>query len=170
MLPESTIRDALVTYLSVAEGDLVRLRDHVASGSDAVMDRLSGVYKRKLQLCSLVVAIAVAIIMNADTFVVTRSLWNDAGLRAQMAAAAPLVVQAYENSSSFDQLKQLQDTVHPLPLGWPRSLPHGLEWITKVVGLLLTGLAVSLGAPFWFDLLSRFVRVRATGAKPASKT
>jgi hypothetical protein len=37
-----------------------------------------------------------------------------------------------------------------------------MEWILKVLGLLLTGLAVSLGAPFWFDVLNKIVVVRST--------
>jgi len=42
--------------------------------------------------------------------------------------------------------------------------------LLKLVGLLLTGLAVTLGAPFWFDLLSMFVRIRGTGKKPTGRT
>ncbi len=36
------------------------------------------------------------------------------------------------------------------------------QWIAgHFLGFLLTGLAASLGAPFWFDLLNRFVNLRA---------
>ena len=35
-------------------------------------------------------------------------------------------------------------------------------------GWLLTAIAVSLGAPFWFDMLNNFVNLRITGAKPAT--
>ena len=35
------------------------------------------------------------------------------------------------------------------------------------LGFLITAFAISLGAPFWFDLLNRFVNLRASGAKPA---
>jgi hypothetical protein len=30
----------------------------------------------------------------------------------------------------------------------------------------MTGLAVSLGAPFWFDMLKKVLSVRAAGPKP----
>jgi hypothetical protein len=40
-------------------------------------------------------------------------------------------------------------------------------WV-KWTGFFLTGLAVSLGAPFWFDLLSKFMNVRSS-FKPADK-
>ena len=43
-----------------------------------------------------------------------------------------------------------------------------LRWLAfKLLGWLMTALAVSIGAPFWFDLFGRLVNLRATGAKPA---
>lgn len=41
--------------------------------------------------------------------------------------------------------------------------------LLKVVGLIVTVCAVSLGAPFWFDLLSTFVNIRGAGPKPDAK-
>jgi hypothetical protein len=38
-----------------------------------------------------------------------------------------------------------------------------------VCGWLLTALAASLGAPFWFDMLSRFVNIRNAGKAPSEK-
>lgn len=40
------------------------------------------------------------------------------------------------------------------------------RWPLKAVGWLLTALAVSLGAPFWWQLLSRLVSLRGAGPKP----
>ncbi|MEM1221017.1 MAG: hypothetical protein AAGH79_18995, partial [Bacteroidota bacterium] len=45
------------------------------------------------------------------------------------------------------------------------------EWVKKVFGWLITSLAISLGAPFWFDLLRKLVNIRGTGGvPPASNT
>ena len=54
---------------------------------------------------------------------------------------------------------------------YPRSIKErdlGI-WLERVLGWLLTGCAVSLGAPFWFDLLNKFVVVRST-VKPFEKS
>lgn len=40
-------------------------------------------------------------------------------------------------------------------------------WLA-LFGWVLTGLAGSLGATFWFDLLTRFVKLRGSGSKPES--
>jgi len=64
-----------------------------------------------------------------------------------------------------------------LPIGWsgdsiaknPRGYPDDLGgWLLKIVGWLLTAFAVSLGSPFWFDLLNKFVAVRSTVKPPAN--
>ena len=42
----------------------------------------------------------------------------------------------------------------------------GWSWLFAVFGALLTLGAISLGAPFWFDALSRLARIRQTGTPP----
>ena len=39
----------------------------------------------------------------------------------------------------------------------------------KVLGLLLTAIALALGAPFWFDLLNKVISIRAAGRSPVEK-
>lgn len=40
--------------------------------------------------------------------------------------------------------------------------------VLVVVGWLLTAIATSLGAPFWFDTLSKLAKLRAAGGKPSA--
>lgn len=35
-----------------------------------------------------------------------------------------------------------------------------------LLGFIITALAISLGAPFWFDLLNKFINLRVSGTKP----
>ena len=52
----------------------------------------------------------------------------------------------------------------------PSSLPFTPGgWIGKVVGLLLTGFAISQGSQLWFDLMKRLLNVRASELQPASE-
>jgi hypothetical protein len=55
-----------------------------------------------------------------------------------------------------------------LPMGW-KEWPSPIEWPAKIVGLLVSIFAVSLGAPFWFDVLQRVMRVRQSGVSPREK-
>ena len=77
-----------------------------------------------------------------------------------------------QDTSAHVQL--LQDRIQELksvgiPLGWPDpdGPPTGPSWfLLKVMGLLLTAGAASLGAPFWFDMLNRFMSIRSAGKAP----
>jgi hypothetical protein len=48
-------------------------------------------------------------------------------------------------------------------VGWPDP---GTPWWEKVFGIVLSWGAVSLGAPFWFDILNKLVNLRQTGLPP----
>jgi hypothetical protein len=50
-----------------------------------------------------------------------------------------------------------------LPLGWAVFPPQPQDIARELLGLLLTTFAISLGAPFWFDALSKLVNVRISG-------
>lgn len=68
-----------------------------------------------------------------------------------------------------------------LPVGWRRSASAYWDsvkkspgdssmWVLKAsLGWILTAIALSLGAPFWFDLLNKFMVVRST-VKPQEKS
>lgn len=43
--------------------------------------------------------------------------------------------------------------------------PYQPSWFLKFIGWLITALAISLGAPFWFDLLNKLVKLRESGPK-----
>ncbi|MBK9337307.1 MAG: hypothetical protein IPM98_12310 [Lewinellaceae bacterium] len=58
----------------------------------------------------------------------------------------------------------------PLGLGWDSTESgQGLPWwLVKLAGLLLTGIAVTFGAPFWFDLLRKMLSLRSGGGAEKS--
>jgi hypothetical protein len=84
--------------------------------------------------------------------------------------------QATKNlQSTYDSLNALG-----LPLGWTWATPTNTndrrrvpdtfgDFLLKLVGLLVTGFAISQGAPFWFDVLNKFMVVRST-VKPSEKS
>jgi hypothetical protein len=51
------------------------------------------------------------------------------------------------------------------PLNWQRE-PARLFW--WLLGIAITAFSISAGAPFWFDLLLKFVNIRKAGKKPQS--
>lgn len=59
----------------------------------------------------------------------------------------------------------------PLPV-FGRAPFGAWRWskiLAKLVGLLLTAFALSLGAPFWFDTLNKIINIRSAGRAPDEK-
>lgn len=197
-LPEnSVIRAALLANLSIANSSIDDFRLSVANWFDSSMDRLSGNYIRRLKLISLIVGFILAAALNADSLSVAKAIWLEHAsapeMQTQLSAAEQKILSeqtrllaSCENSDSAKQadcaaakLPDLEDYLRPLPLGWSLALlpPAGADvwywllWVMqKVTGLAWTAVALSLGAPFWFDLLQKFMNLRGAGGKPASST
>lgn len=166
--------------------EIAKERQAVGQWFDDAMDRVSGVYKRSAQVIILAVGLVIALAMNVDSVTVTRSLWTDGKLRESVAIEASKYVssdvqKAGSQASDFDAATKAANDklakanskleVLSLPLGWPDgnflALRRDETWPGKLLGLLITILAISLGAPFWFDTVSLFVNLRGAGKKPA---
>lgn len=89
------------------------------------------------------------------------------------------------NPSLEDQFDGIHDELMALslPIGWvatetsagerkngmllPGTIGEGWKLLQQhCIGWLLTALAATLGAPFWFDTLNRIISIRATGKAP----
>jgi hypothetical protein len=176
--PDS-IQRPLLAFLDQAGNDVARFRKSVETWFELTMDRVSGWYKRRSQIALIVIALVVTLLANADAVQVGRALWNDDAVRSAVVAQAQQAVdkgQATPDvgkgaSQAADTLSQQVSDVKSLglPLGWstdpkdPRWFDSGWGAAGKVFGLIATTLALTLGAPFWFDLLGRVSRLRTTG-------
>jgi hypothetical protein len=78
--------------------------------------------------------------------------------------AACIKQKADAAAAAISKVKQLG-----LPIGWDKANKPKASF-GLAAGWLLTILAVSLGAPFWFDTLNRLVRLRGSGVPSAPDT
>ena len=144
------------------------------------MARAEGWYKRRAQAWSLALALAVTVLFNADTLHVTQRLWHDGALREAAVLAAGAYRDAPEPSpGKAEAIERLLAhaqalEVSALPIGWQRSdTSHARDFTDhalRAIGWLLTAIAVSFGAAFWFDALSRALRLRSTGPRISAET
>ncbi len=117
------------------------------------------------------------------------TITNNAGeilLRNQnnQAIANPNSQQDQVNNTLIELTKDAEGALDnvALPIGWSDvNLDQQIAWtpqknesfpflkiLTMLPGWIFSGIAISMGAPFWFDLLGKFVNVRNAGRRPAS--
>lgn len=177
-IPNAQVKTALVALIDDAGEDVKKARANVEQWYDDAMDRVSGWYRKKTQVLILVWALAVTGTLNADTILIANTLAQDAALRASMVALAETTTKEPLPQEAA-QLKQLYAKVQKLglPIGWSRdsndatAVPSSSGgWALKIIGLMITTIAVSLGAPFWFDVLNKMINIRSAGKQPERTT
>jgi hypothetical protein len=176
------LKRALLALVDAAGNDVSNARKNIEAWYNSSMERLTGWYKRRSQAIILVLGLGVVIAVNADTIAISTSLSRDKAARdAVVAEAQEFAKQQSAEGKPMERVGQYTDKIRNLglPLGWnegnPLSIPDEcISWFLKILGWLITTVAISLGAPFWFDLLNKFMAVRSSvkpkEEKPAAES
>lgn len=186
------LKTRLVGLADAKQASVDKVIDAISDWYKGFMGQVEHWYIRRSQAVSFLIGLAVALALNIDTFAIVKSLRDDPAKRAAVVeyaqavstqgglARCPVPVSAQAatpgEARSFDQAKAAVeacktavDAAYPFPLGWrfDADLSHNYaDWLIKLVGLLLSGLALSLGSRFWFDTLKGLLALR-TGGTPA---
>ena len=177
-LGNDKVQRALLTAIDSAQGDLNRAQANIEAWYDGSMDRVSGWYKRSTHKVIFVVALFLAVALNVDTVAIAGHLYRDSGARAALVARAGAVTADTGAAMGYDAARAALDSL-PLPIGWGRNryIAPGIKGFERnwmlyglpVIGWLMTALAATLGAPFWFDVLNKVMVIRST-VKPHEKS
>jgi hypothetical protein len=181
----------LAPFIRAASGSVDKLEAEFAQWFEDSMDRLSGWYKRNVQVVLFILGLAVAAGFNVNSLEIARVLWTQPLLRdAIVQNAGKFYLEGQPNQQDSQvRLSKLQEGVNDLhlPIGWDRytvaclfqreqeraacrgsmseiSLPW--VWLVQVAGWLITALAASLGTQFWFQTLGEALSLRAAGVRP----
>jgi len=130
-------------------------------------------------------------LMLAKKVLAAMQHFDDSVLKVKDSARAANIQAAYER---IDELESLG-----LPIGWKQDSPP-LSWFNRsiaedssktdrisryfmghrrlslgnilfyILGICITAIMVSMGAPFWFELLLKAVNLRSAGKKPVDTT
>jgi len=166
-LPEGHVKKQLTNIVNSANGNMIQARAGIESWFNGSMERVSSEYKKKMLQLTLLVSFLISAILGVDSLGLANGLWREPVMRAALAGSAQVTGQTNSTipaptaASTQDTIKQLAS--YSLPIGWGNSLPQDFwGWFSKIVGILMTTLAVSLGAPFWFDLLRTLSNLRSS--------
>jgi len=197
IIANEQVKSALLTILNNAQNDLDKFRTGLEAWFNSTMDRVSGWYKRRTHIIIFVLGFVIAVALNVDSISIAQKLWTNQATRDALVGAAQGYLEKHkpaqpadsssttpkpattdtQDASNLDlglrgDIAELQKT--NLPIGWHNDTlnqfcKYPYLWLVALVGWLLTACAASLGAPFWFDLLSKIVVVRSS-IRPGEKS
>jgi hypothetical protein len=186
------LRNALLTLLVDAKGDIAEFRHNVEQWYDDHMARVSGWYKRHVRWIILGIGVLLVVLFNLSAVEIARSLYTDQALRGAVVTQAADASQCGDRKPA-DCLRELRAEIDGLrgaglPIGWGEvsacAAPAPCGWLDRhglgnpaggndlaagllvLLGWTLMVVALLPGARFWFDALSRLGSLRSTGPKP----
>ena len=191
-LPEGDVKKSILALVQRANQNFESVQVAVEGWFNDAMDRVNGWYKRRTQMWTIIIALVLVLISNANTIEIVRKLNRDPVLRSAVVEEAkvraqkprPTISVEYKDEddptnptitkNEGNQLSQTEQDLLGQTLGWRDNVFYDANgnrwssrvWLERLIGWLLTLLAVSLGAPFWFDILNKIVNVRFAGKSP----
>lgn len=175
----------LYNLIEEANNDINALKRLLEDWFNETMDRVAGWYKKRIQLITFIIGGILAFSMNVDTIAIAKQLSSDDKARIEMLNMATNSIMAMNDVSGADaeynatldslnaQIQTLTEqskiTRSIIDVKRPAFKLDKKDFWLSVLGCLLTTIALSLGASFWFDLLNRLIKLRGTGAQEETK-
>ena len=158
---------------------------------DQTMDRVSERFTSQTRYVTFATGLVIALVLQLDTAALVSRLSTDAALRDSLVKQAidlernppggisnptqPAIVPGQQASAPVTSVMNLNATdrqaIRDLMLNNVVGIPEGFEdwtrrwtadnWAMKLMGIVLTALLLSLGAPFWYNALQNLIRLRS---------
>jgi hypothetical protein len=172
------IRALVQGVVNRTSGDIKRIETEIGEWFDNGMDRLSGAFKRWTQVVTFLIALPIAVVFNMDSIRIGTRLWEQPSLADTLKSPNPAPQTEQDAVAEITQLAQAG-----LPVGWAPGhffeisddkgrwvdLWKSSAFVWSICGWTITAFAALFGAPFWFDTLQTFIRLKGAGPSPREK-
>jgi hypothetical protein len=164
--------EIIYNLLVEAGGSIDKLKNLLGNWYNETMDRVAGWYKRRIQLITFVIGVVIAFSLNVDTIGIAKKLTGESDARMEMVKMATEYVSQSAPADSThilvqEEMEKIIDDIHKqesiITMAWPPFDLRTSAFWRYVLGCLITAIALSLGAPFWFDILNKLVKLRGSG-------
>jgi hypothetical protein len=158
-LPEA-VSKPIGALLSDVDNDFVAARTHIENWYDSHMNAVSVWYRKQTRYFLFAAGLIIAVAGNIDAIGSAKTLYRDQAVRESVLAAAGTIGQSdcrtqTGANAQVDCLRTDLAGAVSLPVGWADVDTTSGAWMLRSLGWLLVAGGVTLGAPFWFDLLRR---------------
>jgi hypothetical protein len=174
-LPPSEGKTELMRLINSGVTRSGDLRAKMGLWFEGLMDQSSAMFKALARRYVILFSLCLTLFFGVDSIDLFKQLWSSPDLRAIAAVKA----QAYidQNGYAADTGPLLADLENlTIQIGWssvlknapPRdsALDFTKFWFVKILGLLITTVAVSQGSSFWYDVLRKVTEAKSPGSSP----
>lgn len=161
-LPDSDGKRAMLSWVQKGVTNVSDLRDRTTDYFNGLLNQAAATFKANARSLVIILSIVVTLLFGTDSIQLAKDLWADSALRAVAAAQANAAVQQGQTTDLTALMNQLG--LMSIKIGWWQNQNFPLQtstvgWIQflllKLLGLLITAVAVSQGSSFWYDLLKK---------------
>ncbi len=156
-----------------AQATVDQVKENIAASYEAARASFQQAYTRKNKTIALILSMLVVVLLNANLIILYELIASDQAAQQAIVGKAP-AVRANQSGDQQQtdlgtQYSQSRDQVQTALGSYPiliRTAKFREDFTThpytEVPGLLLMGLLVSLGAPFWNDILKGLMGINNT--------
>ena len=179
---QKAVLDSLGSFGATVERATTQAYDRFQRWFGSGQDRAEQWFQIHVRMVTIVAAIVVSVFLQLDTVEIYDKLRHEPKLVEALVKAAPGTLEqgaavqgqldADAREKAFADLKEKIDSTgfELLPRGWFARWPaEKLWWFNHLFGLALSAGLLTLGAPFWFNLLKNLMNLRPAVATLVEK-
>jgi hypothetical protein len=156
-----------------------------------VMDQSAQQFKAAARKYVVLFSLVAAFVLGVDTLDIAQRVWQDASYAKQFDTQATLILNSGPEVNKQEELDKLYGRLDALQVinipfwvqpgpdnvadlyvnqATPSSAPYGNWLFMRILGLLITGLAVSQGSSFWYDIIRQIKGEQKTAGAASKET
>lgn len=179
---QKAVLDSLGSFGATVERATTQAYDRFQRWFGSGQDRAEQWFQIHVRMVTIVAAVVVSVFLQLDTVEIYDKLRHEPKLVEALVKAAPGTLEqgaavqgqldADARKKAFADFKEKIDSTgfELLPRGWFARWPaEKLWWFNHLFGLALSAGLLTLGAPFWFNLLKNLTNLRPAVATLVEK-
>ena len=175
-VPDCNFKKNIELFISRCDNDSSKLDIMIEDWYNQYMIRVNHTYKRLLKTPLWLTSIVIALVLNIDAIKITSHIWNDTALQTSISIDATKFInnnKSLDSAASLDAFNNYK-TSYEIPMGWNDEITYYKEQIVnknnskfkffslKILGIMITSMIASFGAPFWYDALRKIIGFKGT--------
>jgi hypothetical protein len=194
---KTKLNEIITELEETSQANFTNLKKKVSEWFDNYMASVTVVYKNYVSVWVFAISFFICFGMNIDSLVMIEYLYENKDKREAMVKFAEslpkdkyLVKENASDKEKLNAVKEMKKVVladfdsFELPYGWTGEGNGRLnyeakilgnkasffDFLKKIVGLFITTISLTLGAPFWYQMMVNLLSIRKTNSKNNSES